>query len=198
MSLSVATTQGIVRSELSQSYRSVVIELLINYELKHMSKIIKKLGLVVGRFQPLHTGHKFLIEKAIFENNLAVICIGSARETDPLTLKDRTRRLKKYLKNAEISDKKIKIVHVKDVETDELWVKNLIEAANITRRTDNVFYSADQKLPEAYLCALEKHGIHVNIVERITFSYKTPDGKIHRVSSATQIRRLHDRLKIPV
>lgn len=158
----------------------------------------KKLGLVVGRFQPLHTGHKFLIEKAIFENNLVVICIGSARETDPLTLKDRTRRLKAYLKKAEIGDKKIKIVHVKDVETDELWVKDLIGTADITKVTENVFYSADRKLPRSYLHALKKYGIHVNFIERITFSYKTPDGKNHRVSSATQIRKLHRSLNVPL
>lgn len=158
----------------------------------------KKLGLVVGRFQPLHTGHKFLIEKAIFENNVVVICLGSARETDPLTLRDRRKRLKAYLKNAEIGEKKIKIVHVKDVETDELWVKNLVKEANITKKMINTFYSSDRKLPSSYLKALKKSGIHVEIVERITFSYKTPDGKIHKVSSATQIRKLHDSLNIPI
>lgn len=158
----------------------------------------KKLGLVVGRFQPLHTGHKFLIEKALFENNIVVICIGSARETDPLTLKERRKRLRGYLKNADIGGKKIKIVHVKDVETDELWVKNLVKEANITKKMINTFYSSDRKLPSSYLEALRRNDIHAKIVERITFSYETPDGKIHKVSSATQIRKLHYLLKVPL
>ena len=154
--------------------------------------------MVVGRFQPLHSGHKFLIEKAIAENDIIVICIGSARKSDPLTLEERKKRLGEFLKRADIGSKTVKIVHVEDVESDETWVMDLVAKSGMMCGTANKFYSADKKIPKTYLDALKKHGIGGKIVKRISFDYQTPDGKSHKVNSATQIRRLHDDLDIPL
>lgn len=155
-----------------------------------MSNRKKKFALVVGRFQPFHKGHRFLIEKAVSENDIVAICIGSARESDPLTLEERKKVLDEYLKKTNISGKSVAIVHVKDVKTDEMWVKNLKKECDMTDKTDNKFYSADTDLPKPYLDELGKQGIKAEIIERITFDYEAPDGKIHKVSSATQIREL--------
>jgi len=163
-----------------------------------MSKKKQKLGLVVGRFQPLHSGHKFLIEKAIAENDIIVICIGEARKSDPLSLEERKKTLGKYLEKAVIRDKTVKIVHVEDVESDEMWVMDLVAKSGITGETANTFYFADKKLPKTYLDALKKHGIGEKIVKRISFDYRTPDRKSHKVNSATQIRKLHEDLDIPL
>jgi len=37
-----------------------------------------KVGLVHGRFQPFHNGHKFLVDEMLKECDLGVILIGSA------------------------------------------------------------------------------------------------------------------------
>jgi len=163
-----------------------------------MSDKVKKLGLVVGRFQPLHNGHKFLIIKAINENDIVAICIGSARKSDPLTLNERRKRLKKYLNELDMGNKEIRIVHVEDTSSDDEWVMELIKESKMTDKTENRFYSADKRLPKAYLDALKKQGISVEKIKRITFNYQTPDKKRHKVSSATQIRKLHKLLNIPL
>jgi len=158
----------------------------------------EKLGLVVGRFQPLHDGHRFLIKKAIDENDAVVLCIGEARKTDPLSLGERKRRLRRYLSEKNAGKKAIKIVHIRDNRSDKKWVRDLVRKAKITNKTLNTFYSADKNLHVSYMEALINGGIRILSVKRLTFKYKTPDGKIHKVSSATRIRKLHDSLKIPI
>ena len=41
-----------------------------------------KIGLVHGRFQPFHNGHKFLVDEMLKECDLGVILIGSAIKND--------------------------------------------------------------------------------------------------------------------
>ena len=56
-----------------------------------------KVGLVHGRFQPFHNGHKFLVDKMLSECDKAVILIGSATKEDiknPFTLEQRINMIK--------------------------------------------------------------------------------------------------------
>ena len=52
-----------------------------------------RVGLVLGRFQPLHIGHETLIIKALEQCNKVIVCIGSAQlsktRTNPLSKMDR-------------------------------------------------------------------------------------------------------------
>ena len=72
------------------------------FNLKLRGENMETLGLVVGRFQPLHDGHRFLIETAINENENIVIVIGSVGKMDlnknPLHTDERYRRLGLFLK----------------------------------------------------------------------------------------------------
>ena len=65
-----------------------------------------KVGLVHGRFQPFHNGHKFLVDKALKECDVCVILIGSVGKKDkrnPFSLYDRKEMIKKiYGKNEKI------------------------------------------------------------------------------------------------
>jgi len=57
-----------------------------------------KVGLVHGRFQPFHNGHKFLVDKMLKECNMGVILIGSVGKKDkknPFTLKERKNMITK-------------------------------------------------------------------------------------------------------
>ncbi len=61
-----------------------------------------KVGLVHGRFQPFHNGHKFLVDKMLKECDLGVILIGSAQKKDkknPYTLKQRKEMIMSIYKN---------------------------------------------------------------------------------------------------
>ncbi|MAG27572.1 hypothetical protein CMI47_18720 [Candidatus Pacearchaeota archaeon] len=61
-----------------------------------------KVGLVHGRFQPFHKGHKFLVDKMLKECDLGVVLIGSAQKNDnnnPYTLKQRLCMIREIYKN---------------------------------------------------------------------------------------------------
>lgn len=151
----------------------------------------KKLGLVVGRFQPLHAGHKHLLAMAINGSDLAVVCMGSPRRTDPLALRERRKRVLEFLKRPEFRHKKIRVMYVKDNHSDEKWVRDLVRKGKITNRTQNIFFSADNRFAKSYISALKKHNISLNRKRRIKFDYWMPDGRSYKVSSATDIRSLH-------
>ncbi|MDP3916816.1 MAG: adenylyltransferase/cytidyltransferase family protein [Nanoarchaeota archaeon] len=65
-----------------------------------------KVGLVHGRFQPFHNGHKFLVDKMLKECDAGVILIGSVGKKDkknPFSLDERKEMIKKiYGKNKKL------------------------------------------------------------------------------------------------
>ncbi len=148
----------------------------------------KRLGLVLGRFQPLHPGHLKLIDKAFKENDKVVICIGSAQNSKPFSIEERHKRIDKQLKI--LKYQKYRIVDLKDIEDKEAWPSYLKNKCKITENTINTFYKAD-KLEEDYIKNLEKIGFRVVIVKRKKFYYKAPDGFYRLISSASEIRRLN-------
>jgi len=61
-----------------------------------------KIGLVHGRFQPFHKGHKFLVDKMLKECDYGVILIGSVGKKDkknPFSLEERKGMIKKIYGN---------------------------------------------------------------------------------------------------
>ena len=156
-----------------------------------------RIGLVIGRFQPPHPGHSFLIETALCENDRAVICIGSAQKADPLPVEERRRRVVKRLNSLGYETGLYKIIGLNDIESDERWPLYLKEGCGITDETKNTFYTSDN-LPESYLEAMRNLGFQIRAVVRGSFDYEAPDGKVHAVSSATEIRGIHERLGLAV
>jgi len=65
-----------------------------------------KIGLVHGRFQPLHNGHKFLIDKMLKECDLGVVLVGSATKNDAKNLFDVETR-KKMIRSVYGKNKKL-------------------------------------------------------------------------------------------
>lgn len=85
-----------------------------------------RIGLVIGRFQPFHLGHKYLIENALEHSDKIIVGIGSPNVSDeknPYDLKTREKFISEYIKNARIKDRVIKIVPILDVPDDEEWYK---------------------------------------------------------------------------
>lgn len=83
-----------------------------------------RVGLVIGRFQPFHLGHKYLIEKALELCDKIIIGIGSPNVTDeknPYSLNVRTGFIKRFLKEENLESSVIKIVSIPDVPDDEEW-----------------------------------------------------------------------------
>ncbi len=150
---------------------------------------MKRIGLVIGRFQPLHSGHISLIETAFRENDKIVICIGSAQKAKPLSVEERRERIVKKLNFLRYDIRLYRIVALNDIGSDEKWPLYLKNGCGITDETKNAFYTSDN-LPENYLEAMRNLGFRIKTVVRNSFDYKDSNGIVHTVSSATEIRRI--------
>ena len=79
-----------------------------------------KMGLVVGRFQPLHKGHELMIESALDSCNKVIVMIGSAQASgtpeNPLNWADRaTIILRRF--NKEHKEGRLLVLPVNDRKT---------------------------------------------------------------------------------
>lgn len=151
----------------------------------------KRLGLVLGRFQPLHPGHLYLIDTAFKENDRIVICIGSAQLSEPLPIEKRSQNMKKQLEILGYDKNRYEIVELVDPEPMDVWPAHVKDTCRITDETENTFYRSD-RLPKKYQAELEKLGFNIREVKRESFYHKAPDGFYRLVSSATEIRGLED------
>lgn len=84
-----------------------------------------KRALVIGRFQPFHNGHRYLLLKALEIAENVVIGIGSSNRIDvdnPFSFKQREKMLQEFIRQEKIEDKIIKIVPIPDVPDDNAWL----------------------------------------------------------------------------
>lgn len=85
-----------------------------------------KIGLVIGRFQPFHLGHQFLIEQALKHAEKIIIGVGSSNikdENNPYNVRQREEFIKSFLKEEELLDRVLNIVYIPDVPNDSEWYK---------------------------------------------------------------------------
>jgi len=83
-----------------------------------------QIGLIVGRFQPFHKGHLYLIKKTLFFVDKLIIGIGSANienEDNPFSCKEREKILKAVIKHEKIEERIKNIVPLDDYMNDDLW-----------------------------------------------------------------------------
>jgi pantetheine-phosphate adenylyltransferase len=87
-----------------------------------------KIGLLVGRFQPFHKGHLWLINHALQSINTLIIGIGSANiknhDNNFLTYERRKEMIDEVVRNEKLSNKVIKVVPLDDYFDDELWFRD--------------------------------------------------------------------------
>ncbi len=89
-----------------------------------------KVGLIIGRFQPLHEGHIYLIKEGLKIAGKIVICIGSANVSDfdnPFSVGEREVTLKQKLAEKKLGQHIAQIVQLDDDPSDEVWLKNIIK-----------------------------------------------------------------------
>lgn len=160
----------------------------------------QKIGVMLGRFQPLHPGHLYLIDQAIRDNDEVIIAIGSAQKADPLTATRRLELIKQALTN-KYPVAKYKIIKIDDIgKPIGVWVKYVKEKLDLTNQTENNYYTAcanNEFLPGEKQ-ALENNGFTIRYFPRIKFKYIGPDGKTYIFSHATEIRNLHKKIKQPL
>jgi nicotinamide-nucleotide adenylyltransferase len=89
-----------------------------------------KLGLVIGRFQPFHLGHKYLIEKALEISDKIIIGIGSSNISDkdnPYPTEKRKKFLEKFIHEEGLENKIINIIPIVDHPDDDVWLEKLLK-----------------------------------------------------------------------
>lgn len=88
-------------------------------------------GLVIGRFQPLHYGHIFLLKQSLQVADTVVIGIGSSNVLDidnPFSVEQREHMVQKALEREKEIQARIKrIVHIKDVPDDNMWLEETLK-----------------------------------------------------------------------
>ncbi len=87
-----------------------------------------KIGLVIGRFQPFHLGHKFLIEEALKYCDKIIIGIGSSNKKNkdnPWSAHERREMIEQFIKHQEYESKILKIVNSEDDPDDDVWFQKL-------------------------------------------------------------------------
>ncbi|MEE9474335.1 MAG: nicotinamide-nucleotide adenylyltransferase [Candidatus Hydrothermarchaeaceae archaeon] len=85
-------------------------------------------GLLIGRFQPVHRGHIYVIKEIQKKVDEVIICIGSAQKShsleNPFTAGERVMMLKKGLYENGIT-KNYYILPVPDVDNNSIWISHI-------------------------------------------------------------------------
>lgn len=85
-------------------------------------------GLLIGRFQPFHRGHIYVIKEIQKVVDEIIICIGSAQKShsldNPFTSGERVLMIKKSLYENGIK-KNYYIIPVPDINNNSLWVSHI-------------------------------------------------------------------------
>lgn len=78
----------------------------------------KKYSMIIGRFQPFHDGHKWLVDKCLQEGKRALICIRDCEpdEMNPFTAQEVERDIRNKLWRC-LTDEKVKIMIIPDIES---------------------------------------------------------------------------------
>ena len=88
-----------------------------------------KVGLVVGRFQPFHRGHLYLIKKALNHVESLIIAVGSSNvinEKNPFSFEERKKYIEFSLSKHKLLSRIKKIVPINDYpDDDDYWLKQL-------------------------------------------------------------------------
>ncbi len=90
------------------------------------------IGLVIGRFQPFHKGHVYLIHEALKIAEKLIIGIGSTNIHDlnnPWRFSQVKRMIKTFLIEENLQSKVVNVVSFSDNPSDNVWFKEVFKKA---------------------------------------------------------------------
>ena len=122
----------------------------------------KKVVATIGRFMPIHNGHKNFLVKLAREYDRVIVMIGSAYEGESIryciTATEREKMISAIFKAEGISKNKVVILPMEDKPTFEEWLDDVLEICNKYKVTH--FCTGNQ---EDILDVLDKKGIKLNM-----------------------------------
>lgn len=130
-----------------------------------MQDTTKTLGIIIGRFQPLHEGHKEIILKAKKLCDKLLIVVGSANAArtikNPWTFAERREVIQAFLDKAGLDFEDAQIIPINDYKySDTQWMLDVQEIANLhTGYGKKVLFGFD-KQGNDYLKWFPQYGFH--------------------------------------
>lgn len=88
-----------------------------------------RIGLVIGRFQPLHYGHIYLMKQALTIAQNIIVGIGSANarnQDNPFSPDTREQMIARTLEREELATRVAKIVRLNDHPDDTFWLQETL------------------------------------------------------------------------
>lgn len=89
-------------------------------------------GIVIGRFQPFHKGHAYLIHRALKFCDKLIIGIGSSNvvnKDNPFFYEERLEMVRKFIEEEKSQGKITKVIPIPDVPDDDRWFKITVKNA---------------------------------------------------------------------
>jgi len=117
---------------------------LFKKEIKIPYKNRNSIALFIGRFQPLHHGHIYVIKHILKSYNKVKIGIGSSQIShtlnDPFSSEERKKFIHAALKKRKISSKQYELFNIPDIFNAKEWVDHVI---SIIGEFNSVFSNSD-------------------------------------------------------
>ena len=103
---------------------------LFEKEIEQIDENRNSIALFIGRFQPLHHGHIYILKNIFKTNKKVKIGIGSSQLSytlnDPFTSEERKKFLISALEKRGISSKRYEIFYIPDIFNAKKWVDHVI------------------------------------------------------------------------
>jgi nicotinamide-nucleotide adenylyltransferase len=103
---------------------------LFNEKFKSVKSVGKDVALMIGRFQPLHHGHLYVLRNILKSYKKVKIGIGSSQlsntKNDPFTSEERKKFLKAALEKRNISSDNYEIYEIPDIFNAKKWINHVI------------------------------------------------------------------------
>ena len=139
----------------------------------------KKVVATIGRWMPVHNGHKAFLVKMAKEYDKIIVMVGSAYEGESIryciTATEREKMIRAIFKTEEIPENKFEIVPMEDKPTFESWLEDVLTVCKKYKVTH--FCTGNQ---EDILGVLKQKGITldmelINPEEGSDFPYHATD-----------------------
>ena len=143
--------KNILQNQQSVDYSKKIWKILLAEDInslfkkeQDLKKKKTKSALIIGRFQPLHHGHIYLLKRILKSYDLLKIGIGSSQLShtinDPFTSDERKQFLIAALKKRKISPRSYKIFEIPDIFNAQKWPTHV---SSIVGEFDTLYSNSD-------------------------------------------------------
>ncbi|MFX1316701.1 MAG: nicotinamide-nucleotide adenylyltransferase [Promethearchaeota archaeon] len=144
--------EDLLENEKSVDYSHKIWKKLLNMDLLSLfeEKLEEKaqkegnIAFFIGRFQPLHHGHIYVLKRILDSFNSVKIGIGSSQlshlPNDPFTSDERKKFIKAALERRNVANNRYKVYEIPDIFNAKKWVEHVV---SIVGEFNTIFSNSD-------------------------------------------------------